>query len=160
MVPTVATIRSDVVRFLTNARLNVIIDGRTLDEMCGGMEDSVTLGRRRTNRLEQYDSWSKDITYIKKSNKYADTHFVFGLSTHHNVTEPLDVIIVRFLPPTEHYHASREIAHTTIGTPTGYGYIRGDRGSRKGIRVLYRYKHHRAHSDYTDVAHTHSAASK
>ena len=40
--PTVATIRSDVVRSLTNARLNVIIDGRTLDEVRGGIEGAAT----------------------------------------------------------------------------------------------------------------------
>ena len=33
LVPTVATIRSEVVKFLTTARLNVIMDGRTLDEV-------------------------------------------------------------------------------------------------------------------------------
>ena len=38
LVPTVATIRSEVVRFITNARLNVIMDGRTLDEVRSGMD--------------------------------------------------------------------------------------------------------------------------
>ena len=48
----VATIRSEVARFLTNARLNVIMDGRTLEEVRSGIEDPPSLGRRRTIRLE------------------------------------------------------------------------------------------------------------
>ena len=50
LVPTVATIRSDVVGFLTNARLNVIMDGRRLDEVRGGMKDAEALGRQRTSQ--------------------------------------------------------------------------------------------------------------
>ena len=75
---TVATIRADVVRFPTNARLNVITDGRTLHEMRGGMSDPAMLGRLRTNWLEQYDSWTKFIIYMKKTGNYADILFVFG----------------------------------------------------------------------------------
>ena len=44
MVTTVATIRSEVVRFLINARMNVIMDGRTLDDMRGEMEDPAGRG--------------------------------------------------------------------------------------------------------------------
>ena len=132
LMPTVATIRAEEVRFLTNARLNVIMDERTLDEACGGMEDPVTLGQRSTNRQEQYDSWSKYITHMKKPDTYADTLFVFGLSTLYNIsvrnisdindepqlfsvgfTEPTDVITVCFLQLAEHYHTFREIATTT-----------------------------------------------
>ena len=86
LVPTVAMIRADVVRFLTNARLYVIMDGRTLDEVRGGMSDPATLGRRRTNRLEQYDSWIKYITYMKKPDNYAGTLFMFGFSALYNVS--------------------------------------------------------------------------
>ena len=39
LLPTVAAIRSALVRFLSNARMNAIMDGHTLDEMRGGMED-------------------------------------------------------------------------------------------------------------------------
>ena len=49
----IVTIRADVARFLTNVRLNVIMDGRTLNEVRGGMEDPMTSGRRRTNRLQK-----------------------------------------------------------------------------------------------------------
>ena len=56
LVPTSVTIRVDVVRFLTNTKMNVLMDGRTLDEVRGKMADPPTMGRRRGTRLEQYDS--------------------------------------------------------------------------------------------------------
>ena len=59
LVPTVATIPSEMVRFLTKARMNVIMDGRTLDEVGREMEDPPSLGRRRGPRLDQYDIWVK-----------------------------------------------------------------------------------------------------
>ena len=99
--------------------------------MRGGISDPATLGRRRHNRLEQYNSWTKYITYMKKPDNYADTLFVFGFSALYNVsvrivsdsfdephvyylgaTEPADVITVCFLPPAEHFYASRVIAPT------------------------------------------------
>ena len=45
LVPTVATIRSEVVRYHKSARLNVIMDGRTLDKVRSEMEDPPTLER-------------------------------------------------------------------------------------------------------------------
>ena len=59
VVPMVVQIREDVTRFLTNAHMHVIWDGRTLDGVRGDMIDPVTVGSRRTPRLEHYDSWSK-----------------------------------------------------------------------------------------------------
>ena len=59
LVPTVATIQSEVVEYLPTARLNVNMDGRTLDEVRDEMAGLPSLGRRRSNRLEKYDSWSK-----------------------------------------------------------------------------------------------------
>ena len=89
-------------------------------------------GRRRTNRLDQYDSWTKYITYLKQPDNYADVLFVFGLSTIYYVAvrivndsydephvyylgdiEPTDMITVCYLPSAEHYYASRVIAPTT-----------------------------------------------
>ena len=78
-------IRAEVVRFLTNARLHVIMDGRTLDEVRERLSIPVTMGRRRINRLEQYDSWAKYITYMKHPDNYADVLFVFGFSAFYNV---------------------------------------------------------------------------
>ena len=68
---------------------------------------------------------------MKRSDKYADTLFVFVLSAHYNVsvriisdiydepqvynlgfTDPTDVITVCFLPSVEHYYVSRENATT------------------------------------------------
>ena len=37
LVPTVAVIRTEVARFLLNARMNVIVNGRTLDELRADM---------------------------------------------------------------------------------------------------------------------------
>ena len=66
---------------------------------------------------------------MKKSDNYADTLFVVGLSALYNVsvriasnsydephsfTEPKDVITVCFLPSAEHYNASRQTAPTII----------------------------------------------
>ena len=129
LVPTVATIRSEVVKFLTTARLNVIMDGRTLDEVHGEMVDLPSLGRRRSNRLEQYNSWSKYLAYMKHPDKYADSLFMIGSSSLYNVsvslisdihdkpqvyylgfTAPTDVITLCFLQSVEHYYATREIA--------------------------------------------------
>ena len=62
------------------------MDGRTLDEVRSGMSDPATLGRRRPNRLEQYNSWTKYITYKMKPDNYADTFFVFGLLALYNVS--------------------------------------------------------------------------
>ena len=66
------------------------------------------LGRQRTNRLEQYDSWTKYITDMKKPDNYAGALFMFGLSAFHNVAvgmisdsydEP-HVYYLGFLEPT------------------------------------------------------------
>ena len=83
LVPTVATIRSEMIRFL---RLNVIADGNSLDEVRSGMENTLSLDGQRSTRLEQYDIWSKYLTYMKQPDKYADTIFVFGHSSFYNVS--------------------------------------------------------------------------
>ena len=101
--PTVASIRSEVVRFLTNARMNVIMDGHTLDEVRGEMEDPLSMGRRRGNRLDNYDSWTKYLTYMKHPDEFADALFVIGFASLYNVSvriirdihdEPQDTISV------------------------------------------------------------------
>ena len=62
--------------FLTNARINLSMDGRTLDEVRDEMEDPPTLGRRRSIRLEQYDIRTKCIAYMKQPDKFADALLV------------------------------------------------------------------------------------
>ena len=57
------------------------MNGRILDEVRGEMEDPPSLGRRRSNRLDQYDSWSKYLAYTKQPEKYTDTVFVIGFSS-------------------------------------------------------------------------------
>ena len=78
LVSTITAIRSEVAKFLTTARLNVIVDGRTLDEVLGEMADLPSLDRRRSNKLEQYDRWFNYLEYMKQPDKYADTLFVIG----------------------------------------------------------------------------------
>ena len=82
LLPEVATIRSEVVKFLTNAQLNVIMGVRTLDEVRGKMEDPPTLGRQRTSQYEKYDSWPRYISSMKKPDKYAETLFVIDFKAH------------------------------------------------------------------------------
>ena len=43
---------------------------------------TLSLGRR----LEQYDSWSKYLTYMKQPDKFADTLFVVGFSSLYKVS--------------------------------------------------------------------------
>ena len=62
------------------------MDGRILDEVRSKMTDPPSLGRRRSNRLEQYDSWSKYLACMKQPDKYADTLFVIGFSSLYNVS--------------------------------------------------------------------------
>ena len=107
--------------FMTNARMNVIIDGRTLDEMGAEMVDSVSVWKRRSNWLASYDSCSAYIAEMKGPDKYAYTLFVYGSPVFHNVSvriisdindEPQLTLLTPILTSGEHYNASRQIAPT------------------------------------------------
>ena len=50
------------------------------------MADPPSLGRRRSNRLDQYESWSKYLASMKQLDKYADTLFMLGLASFYNVS--------------------------------------------------------------------------
>ena len=109
LVPSSATIRADVVRFLTNSRMNILMDGRTLDEVRREMADPSATGRRKGSRLEHYDSWTKYLAYMKQPVKYIDTLFIFGFASLYKVsvriiTEILDepqVFYLGFTPPMD-----------------------------------------------------------
>ena len=134
--PTVATIRSEVVKLLTTARLNVVMDGRTLDEVRNEIADPPSLGWRKNNRPEQYSSWFKYFAYMKQPDKYADTLFVLGLASFYNISvriisnihdaaqvyylgfaAPTDVITLCFLQSVEHDYAIRELLPMSIEEP-------------------------------------------
>ena len=67
-----AAIRTDLVSFLTKAKMNVIIDGRS-ERRNGRPGDCGIL-----NRLTYYDSWPEYIADMKSPEKYMDILFVNG----------------------------------------------------------------------------------
>ena len=121
LVPTVAAKQTDVVIFLTTARMNIIFDGCTLDEICGKMADPVTAGRLRSSSSKYYESWSEFIAEMERSDKYVDTLFmhefsgfyIFSVDIISNIydesqvnylgsSEPTDSITVCFPTSEEH----------------------------------------------------------
>ena len=133
VIPNASQIRVDVTRYLSNAKDQKIYDGRTLDTVREEMRDAPTTVRRRTPRLEQYDSWYKYITYMRQPDKYADVLFAYGLSHLYNVSiciisdifdepqiyhlgniPPQNKITLCYLPVAQHYYATRELAPPLI----------------------------------------------
>ena len=86
LVPTVVAIRTEVVGLPTNAKKNVIVDGRTLNEVRADIVDPVPVGRRLPNRLAYYDSWSAYFAEMNSPDKCADILFMYGFSTFYNVS--------------------------------------------------------------------------
>ena len=68
--------------------------GRTLDEVRGELIDPVALGRRRTTRINHYDSWSKYNIYMKQPDNYADTLFVNGFLALYQVAAGPDGLVL------------------------------------------------------------------
>ena len=66
-VPSVSVIRTDVIKFLMNARGNLIRDGLILDECHCNLTNPLQSGRRWLSRLQYYDNLKEYIAEMKTS---------------------------------------------------------------------------------------------